>query len=104
VSTLIFTVNPKEKLEVIIQGLNKTEVMIGEWHDRIVLRDAIDLYLKNRKELQEDNLIPLKKLRQSLIDDNQTLLQDLLPEVNNVVLLIMHSPETDKTGGEEVRK
>jgi CHAD domain-containing protein len=88
VSTLVSTIKPDEKLNLIISGLNKTEIMIGNWHDNIVLSETIDLYLINREEAPEDDLLPLKKLHQSLIDDNQVLLRRLLPEVRKVVELI----------------
>jgi len=103
VSGLIFTIDPNEKLELIIKGLDKTEVMIGKWHDNIVLNKTIDLYLKNRKESQEDNLITLIKLRQSLIDDNDNLLKQLMPDVSNIIQLILPSPEIDKTGLQDIQ-
>jgi len=104
VSTLVSTIKPDEKLELIIRGLNTTEMMIGEWHDKIVLSDAIDLYMKNRKETPEDSLTPLNSLRQSLMDDNQDLLQRLLPEARKVVELILQPDKVEKSGGQEVRK
>jgi CHAD domain-containing protein len=88
VSTLVSTINPDEKLDLIINGLDKSEVMIGNWHDNIVLSGAIDLYLQNREETSEDSLISLIDLRQSLMDDNQNLLRRLLPEVSKVTVLI----------------
>jgi CHAD domain-containing protein len=88
VSTLVSTIKPDEKLGLIISGLNKTEMMIGDWHDKIILLDIIDLYMKNRKEVSDDGLIPLNSLRQSLLDDNQGLLRRLLPEVRKVTELI----------------
>jgi CHAD domain-containing protein len=112
VTSLVFNVRPDEKLGLIISGLNKSEVMIGEWHDKIVLTDIIDLYIKNREETTEDGLIPLKSLCQSLTDDNQELLRRLLPEARKVVELILQPDEADemvseevkKSGGQEVRK
>jgi CHAD domain-containing protein len=89
VSSLVSTVNPDEKLALIITGLNKTETMIGEWHDKIVLSDAIDLYLKNQVEIPEEGLMMLNNLRQSLKDDNQVLLKRLLPEACKVAELIL---------------
>jgi CHAD domain-containing protein len=94
VSSLVSTINPDEKLALIITGLNKTEMMIGEWHDKIVLSEAIDLYHKNREEIAEEGLILLNNLQQSLMDENQTLLKRLLPEARKVAELIL-AEETD---------
>jgi CHAD domain-containing protein len=93
VSSLVSTIKPDEKLGLIISGLNKAEIMIGEWHDKVILSEAIDLYMKNREDASEDSMIPLNNLRQSLMDDNQELLRRLLPEAGKVTELIL-SEET----------
>ena len=99
VSSLVSTIKPDEKFSLIITGLNKTEMMIGEWHDKVVLSETIDLYMKNRKETPIESLIPLNNLHQSLMDDNQALLKRLLPEAGKVVELIL-KPETGLENGE----
>ena len=88
VSTLVSTIKPDEKLDLIISGLNKTEMMIGEWHDKIILIDIIDLYMKNQNAELVNGLNPLNSFRQSLLDDNQALLRRLLPEIRKVTELI----------------
>jgi CHAD domain-containing protein len=103
VTTLVSTVRHNEKLELIISGLNKTEVMIGEWHDKIVLTDIIDLYMKNRAETSEENLMPLQSLHQTLMDENHNLLKRLLPEAGKVVNLILQSDEVEKTGLQDLQ-
>jgi len=102
VSSLVSTINPDEKLALIITGLNKTEMMIGEWHDKIVLSEVIDLYLKNHEETPEESLIPLNNLQQSLMDENQNLLKRLLPEAKKVAELIL-AEETGIENGEIVK-
>jgi CHAD domain-containing protein len=94
VSTLVSTVQPDEKLGLIISGLNKSEVMIGDWHDKIILSDIIDLFIKNQEVTSDDIFLPLKNLRQSLMDDNQELMMRLLPEVKKVVELILLTENT----------
>jgi CHAD domain-containing protein len=103
VSTLVSTIQPDEKLELIITGLNKSEVMIGDWHDKIILSDIIDLFIKNQEVTSDDILLPLKNLRQSLMADNQKLLTQLLPEVTKVVELILLTENTGLENGEMVK-
>jgi CHAD domain-containing protein len=98
VTTLVSTVRSNEKLELIISGLNKTEVMIGEWHDKIVLIDIIDLFIRTREESPEESLAQLNDLRQSLSNDNQVLLHRLLPEVKKVTDLILQTEDAGIQG------
>jgi CHAD domain-containing protein len=103
VSSLIFTVKPDEKLEKVITGLNKSEVMIGEWHDKVVLSDTIDQFIKTLPDASDDSLLPLKSLNQSLTDENQELLDRLLPEVKKVTDMILLPDDAAKSGSEDVR-
>jgi CHAD domain-containing protein len=98
VTTLVSTVRSNEKLELIISGLNNTEVMIGEWHDKIVLIDIIDLYLKTPGECSEASLATMNGLRQSMANENEELLKRLLPEVKKVTDLILQSEDAGIQG------
>jgi CHAD domain-containing protein len=85
ITTLVYSIKPVNKLDLIISSLNKTEMMIGDWHDRVVLKEAIDRYLRENKPDSEVELNSLIFLKQTLNDYNQNLFQHFIPEVSTFV-------------------
>lgn len=84
ITTIVYSIKPLKQLDVIISELNKTEMMIGDWHDRVVLKDAIERFLaENSPDPKELN--SLKRLIQELLDYNQNLVQHFMPEVSRLV-------------------
>ena len=89
ITALVYSIKPVRKLDVIITALNKTEMMIGEWHDRVVLTGAIDRFLlKTKPEINEEQ-ISLNRLRQEVADYNQNLVRQFMPEVNSIVQSVL---------------
>ncbi|MCK9203387.1 MAG: hypothetical protein M0P58_02995 [Bacteroidales bacterium] len=85
VCTLVITVKPKIKLDRIVTALNRTEMMIGDWYDGVILQEAIGRFLRldAPESIEERN--PLTQLRQQIIDHDQNLVQHFLPEVKALV-------------------
>jgi CHAD domain-containing protein len=91
VTTLVYSIKPGKQLDMIISALNKTEMMIGDWHDRVVLLDAIECFLKIDVVETEDERHALTQLKQTLGEQKQNLVQRFLPGINEIVALITAS-------------
>jgi CHAD domain-containing protein len=88
IATLVYTIKPGQKLDMIITSLNATEMMIGDWHDRLVLKESIEKFLGKSKPVSNEELNSLKLLKQELIDYNLNLVQHFMPEVEKIVQFI----------------
>jgi CHAD domain-containing protein len=89
ITTLVYSIKPGKQLDVIISALNKTEMMIGDWHDRLVLNEAIDRFLKGNPVVREEEMNALTALKQALIDKKLNLVQNFMPEVSGIVASIL---------------
>jgi CHAD domain-containing protein len=86
VTTLVYSIKPLKQLDVIISELNKTEMMIGDWHDRVVLKDAIERFLAAKiPDTKKKERDALNRMKQKLLEYNQNLVQHFMPEVSVVV-------------------
>jgi CHAD domain-containing protein len=85
ITTLVYSIKPIKQLDLVITALNKTEMMIGDWHDRVVLKDAIDRFLEGGTLIPEEELSSLNRLKQELLDYNLNLVQHFMPEVITIV-------------------
>ena len=85
ISTLVYSVKSGKWLDQVITSLNKTEMMIGDWHDRVVLKTAIERFLKENNNVPEPELNSLNLLKQTLTDHNLNLVQHFMPEVSAIV-------------------
>lgn len=77
-----------EFLEKLISEVDKTEVIIGEWHDRVILRDSLEYFMNKEKTKPVRKFIKLEKIKADLDKEIDNLLVRLLPEVDNVVSII----------------
>jgi len=89
ITTLVYSIRPGKQFDLIISAINKTEMMIGDWHDRVVLKDAIEWFLEANTTDLKAELISLNHLKQSLIADNQNLIKHFIPEVNAIVKSVL---------------
>ncbi len=85
ITTLVYSIKPGKHLDMIITSLNKTEMMIGDWHDRVVLKDAIERFLEGNTLVSGEELAALTALKQGLINYNLNLVNHFMPEVVAVV-------------------
>ncbi|MFZ4520282.1 MAG: CHAD domain-containing protein [Bacteroidales bacterium] len=89
ISTLVYSVKSGKWLDQVITSLNKTEMMIGDWHDRVVLINAVDRFLSKNAILPEPEVLSLTNLKQTLIDQNLNLVQHFMPEVSKIVNTVL---------------
>jgi CHAD domain-containing protein len=85
VVTLVYTVKPTNKLDGVISALNKTEMMIGDWHDKVVLKETINRFLEGNTPIPREESDALNTLKQELTDYTLNLVQHFMPEVNVIV-------------------
>lgn len=88
ISTLVYSVKSAKWLDQVITSLNKTEMMIGDWHDHVILGTAIDRFLKRNSNIQAAELEALHLLQQTLNDYNLNLVQHFMPEVSAIVKIV----------------
>jgi CHAD domain-containing protein len=88
IATLVYSIKAGQKLDQIISLLNKTEMMIGDWHDRVVLRESIDRFLEQKTVGSKEELASMELLRQNLLEYNLNLVQHFIPEVERIVQTI----------------
>jgi CHAD domain-containing protein len=89
IATLVYSVRGGKRLEMIISGLNRTEMMIGDWHDRVVLKDLLDQYKEKNKHLDETELLSLDRLYEATLGQSRNLVLHFIPEVDRVIRFIL---------------
>ncbi|MDD4604641.1 MAG: CHAD domain-containing protein [Bacteroidales bacterium] len=89
ISTLVYSVKSGKWLDEVITILNKTEMMIGDWHDRVILKKAIERFMKENYNVPEPELNSLILLKQNLTDYNLNLVQHFMPEVSAIVDIVL---------------
>ena len=83
--SLLFQVKPEENLETLLYKVNITESLIGEWHDRVVLIDSLNHFLKINNETIETSFTGLKNLKEMITVEASQKLETLLPHVEGIV-------------------
>jgi CHAD domain-containing protein len=89
IATLVHSIKPGKRLDKVITELNKTEMMIGDWHDRVVLKDSIERFLELKTLVPEEEIQTLNQLKQGLVEYNLNLVQHFMPEVRMIVQAIL---------------
>lgn len=92
VADLLRQLRVDEFMEKLISVLNQAEIIIGEWHDRIVFYQSLDSFLKENETKLERRFNKLESIKKVVDEDAQNLLKKLLPEVDTVVILIAEIP------------
>jgi len=93
ICTLVYSVKSGKWLDEVITSLNKTEMMIGDWHDRVVLKAAIERFLKGNEKVPAGELNSLNVLKQKLDAENLNLVQHFMPEVGTIVIMLLVDSE-----------
>ena len=86
VLTLIFTIKPSGSLEKVINGLNKSEMMIGDWHDKVILAGSLSAFLEQNPDFSESQLAPTRKCFASLTASNKSQVQSILLDVRKAIV------------------
>ncbi len=84
ITTLVYSLKPSKLLDLIITSLNKTEMMIGEWHDRVVLKGAIERFVKSDIKKSREESEALENLKASLEAEAQKFVVHFMPEVRKI--------------------
>ena len=85
VLTLIFTIKPSGSLEKVINGLNKSEMMIGDWHDKVILAGSLSAFLEQNPDLSENQLAPARECYTSLAATNKSQIESILLDVRKAI-------------------
>ena len=93
IATLVYSIKPGKQLDSIITQLNKSEMMIGDWHDRVVLKETVERFIVDAKSISASEQKSLINLQQMLIEDNQNLVMHFMPEVTAIVMSILNEDE-----------
>jgi hypothetical protein len=86
VLTLILTFKPSDHLEMVINGLNRSEMMIGDWHDRVVLAESLQLFLEQTTDFSESQLAPTKDCYKSIMDANNRQIESIVLDVRKAII------------------
>ena len=89
IATLVLSVKSGKWLDQVITSLNKTEMMIGDWHDQVVLRKSIERFLKENSDIPPTELNSLEILLQTTTGNSARLVEHFMPEVSAIVEFIL---------------
>jgi len=92
IATLSATFKKDKKLDLILLDLSKTEIHIGEWHDKQVLIESMELFFKKKKKSKKSDFPELIKLTELLIEESNNLQEKILPEVKNLIQNMVGHP------------
>jgi hypothetical protein len=92
VLSLLYLINPDTHPEELIRGLNKSERLIGDWHDRKVLADSMKLFLKERMNLAESEVAPIRECYSSLSESNSLQVENIVREIGAALKVSLSSP------------
>ena len=67
ISDLIYQINESKKLKKFIKKISKAEVELGNWHDKALLNNSINTFLK---EKDKNRFIELRKLASKIKREN----------------------------------
>lgn len=86
IATLIYPMKPEGQLEKLVSALNRTEMVIGDWHDLTVFHAAIAEFLKKRPEMTGSSEAgELKQLQIVIGEKMENLVQYFVPEVQQII-------------------
>lgn len=94
--TLVQSVKPNREQEDLISALNRTEMMIGDWHDRVVLSDAATRYLREIPAEAGPERETLESLIRLLKDGAENLTNHFIPEVITLTGMIGREEQNEE--------
>ena len=86
VLTLVSNVKPTRKVDQVIDGLNKTEMIIGDWHDKVVLAESLERYLHQANNITESQRAPIQDFHQLLVESNRVQIDSIIQDVRTVIM------------------
>jgi CHAD domain-containing protein len=94
--TLISMVYRDEKQDILLEKLNQTETLIGNWHDNQVLSEYIDQFIRRSKKVSREYQGHLLVLRNDIVKHNQDLMLSLFPKIEETLMIIFPSKNQDE--------
>ena len=85
VLTLTSSLNPSWNLENVISGLNRSEMMIGDWHDKTILAESLGEFLEKEVDLPESNRVGSMECYQALLASCETQVESILLDVRQAI-------------------
>ena len=86
VLSLVFAIKSSDNLEMVINRLNKSEVMIGDWHDRVILADSMRNFLEQRTIYSESQMTPIKECHQIIVEANNRQIESITLDVRKAII------------------
>lgn len=90
VLSLVFSIKPTDKLELVIDGLNRSEMVIGDWHDKVVLAEAFERFLKHHRDTDENQMTQIRECHQALCEANTGQIESIVHDVRRAILSEPH--------------
>ncbi len=87
VAELVYSLKPLRELDRVITALNRTEMLIGDWHDRVVLLEAVGKFRKAEPAVGTEEDQALQRLAARLQNECSNLEEHFVPEVRKIVEL-----------------
>ncbi|MEI6684459.1 MAG: CHAD domain-containing protein [Bacteroidota bacterium] len=85
VLTLIYSINPSWNLEKVISGLNRSEMMIGDWHDRTILAESLGEFLNTAGNIPESQLDQAQECCQAILSSNESQVESIILDVRQAI-------------------
>ena len=86
VLSLVFAIKASDNLEMVINRLNKSEMMIGDWHDRVILADSMRNFLEQRTIYSESQMTPIKECHQIIVEANNRQIESITLDVRKAII------------------
>jgi CHAD domain-containing protein len=69
-------------------GLVTTEIAIGEWHDKVVIINSMEQFMKTTHYLTAGSHNHFQDIKDQLVRENGALLEKIEPEITGLMLLV----------------
>jgi hypothetical protein len=83
--TLVIRIKFSRKYEKAVIGLNKTETMIGEWHDRLVLAKSLKEFLDHSDSLSDCKFDPVREFYGFVVETNIKQMQSIIQDARTFI-------------------
>ncbi|MEI7664297.1 MAG: hypothetical protein WCK34_18965, partial [Bacteroidota bacterium] len=83
--TLVLTVKPSPRFERVIDGLNRSEMMIGDWHDKVVLAEALEKFLESGTAVTAGQMAQARVCHQILTVENRKQVENVVRGVSAAI-------------------
>jgi CHAD domain-containing protein len=90
--------NPSEKLEKTLKLIKQTGVLIGNWHDKLILINSLEIFFIKKEKITENELPVLEIILNKIETENNLILKNVKNKINSVVRTIHKSNYMSLTG------